>query len=171
MSNHLHLVLQGPERDTLGRPLRWFMTQTAKTFHRLRGRRGHCWERRYRACLVEDDRYALAALRYLDRNSVRAGARGRSDHLPMVKLRGLRSGGTKPPDHIPSQLPGPQSLPEGAPAALHHPALAESRSPAGCARPRLDESAGRGEYRIPDPPSSPTCETTKHSRTFAHSNT
>lgn len=73
MSNHLHLLLQGPELDTLGRPLRWFMTQTAKTFHRLRGRRGHFWERRYRACLVEDDLYALAALRYLDRNPVRAG--------------------------------------------------------------------------------------------------
>jgi len=27
----------------------------------------------YRACLVEDDLYALAALRYLDRNPVRAG--------------------------------------------------------------------------------------------------
>ena len=49
------------------------MTQTAKTFHRLRNRCGHFWERRYRACLVEDDLYALAALRYMDRNPVRAG--------------------------------------------------------------------------------------------------
>jgi putative transposase len=73
MSNHLHLLLQAPKRDALGRPLRWFMTETAKAFHRLRGRRGHFWERRYRACLVEDDLYALAALRYLDRNPVRAG--------------------------------------------------------------------------------------------------
>ncbi|HLA80522.1 MAG TPA: hypothetical protein VJP78_02670, partial [Thermoleophilia bacterium] len=38
-----------------------------------RGRRGHFWERRYRSCLVEEDTYALAALRYLDRNPVRAG--------------------------------------------------------------------------------------------------
>ena len=30
-------------------------------------------ERRYRACLVEDDTYALATLRYLDRNPVRPG--------------------------------------------------------------------------------------------------
>jgi putative transposase len=73
MSNHIHLLLQSPAVDALGRPLRWFMTQTAKTFHHLRGRRGHFWERRYRACLVEDDLYALAALRYLDRNPVRAG--------------------------------------------------------------------------------------------------
>jgi putative transposase len=73
MSNHIHLLLQSPDADALGRPMRWFMTQTAKTFHRIRIRRGHFWERRFRACLVEDDLYALAALRYMDRNSVRAG--------------------------------------------------------------------------------------------------
>jgi putative transposase len=73
MSSHIHLLLQAPGADVLGRPLRWFMTQTAKTFHRLRNRSGHFWEGRYRACLVEDDLYALAALRYIDRNPVRAG--------------------------------------------------------------------------------------------------
>ncbi len=73
MSNHIHLLLEAPELDVLGRPLRWFMTQTAKAFHRLRMRRGHFWERRYRACVVEEDLYALAALRYMDRNPVRAG--------------------------------------------------------------------------------------------------
>jgi putative transposase len=73
MANHVHLLLQTPARDPLGRPLRWFMTETAKAFHRVRGRRGHFWERRYHACLVEDDVYVLRALRYLDRNAVRAG--------------------------------------------------------------------------------------------------
>ncbi len=73
MSNHLHLLLQAPETHPLGRPLRWFMTETAKAFHKTRGRRGHFWERRYRAVVVEDDLYALAAIRYLDRNPVRAG--------------------------------------------------------------------------------------------------
>ncbi len=46
------------------------MTGTARAFHRTRG---HFWERRDRACLVEEDAYTLAALRYLDRNPVRAG--------------------------------------------------------------------------------------------------
>jgi len=73
MSNHIHLLLQSPDADVLGRPMRWFMTETARSFHRLRKRCGHFWERRYRACLVEDDLYALAALRYMDRNPVRAG--------------------------------------------------------------------------------------------------
>jgi putative transposase len=73
MSNHVHLLMQAPTTDALGRPLRWFMTETARAFHRIRKRRGHFWERRYRACLVEDDLYALAALRDLDWNPVRAG--------------------------------------------------------------------------------------------------
>jgi len=86
MSSHIHLLLQAPDADVLGRPLRWFMTQTAKAFHRLRNRCGHFWERRYRACLVEDDLYALAALRYMDRNPVRAGiARSGTGHLQMNK--------------------------------------------------------------------------------------
>lgn len=73
MANHLHLLVQTPATEALGRPLRWFLTETAKAFHQARGRRGHFWERRYRAVLVEDDLYALAALRYLDWNPVRAG--------------------------------------------------------------------------------------------------
>jgi putative transposase len=73
MANHVHLLLRAPTTDALGRPLRWFLTQTAKAFHKARGRRGHFWERRYHACLVEDDLYALAALRYLDWNPVRVG--------------------------------------------------------------------------------------------------
>ena len=73
MSNHVHLLMQAPTHEALGRPLRWLMTETARAFHKARGRRGHFWERRYRSCLVEADTYALAALRYLDRNAVRAG--------------------------------------------------------------------------------------------------
>lgn len=72
MSNHVHLLLQSPQGIRLGRPLRWFLTETAKAYHRTHERRGHFWEHRYRAVVVEDDLYALAALRYLDRNPVRA---------------------------------------------------------------------------------------------------
>jgi putative transposase len=76
MANHIHLLLRAPDRDALGRPLRWFMTETARAFNKARGRKGHFWERRYRAILIEDDLYALTALRYLDRNPVRAGVVG-----------------------------------------------------------------------------------------------
>jgi len=73
MANHVHLLLQAPLEDPLARPLRWFFRETTRAWQRTHGGRGHFWERRYWACFVEDDPYALAALRYLDRNPVRAG--------------------------------------------------------------------------------------------------
>ena len=72
MGNHVHLLLQAPKADALGRPFRRFRTETAKVFHRVRLRRGHFWGLRYHTWLVEEDTYTLAALRYLDRNPVRA---------------------------------------------------------------------------------------------------
>jgi REP element-mobilizing transposase RayT len=45
MSNHVHLLMQAPTHEALGRPLRWFMTESARAFHKARGRRGHFWER------------------------------------------------------------------------------------------------------------------------------
>jgi putative transposase len=73
MSTHVHRLMQAPTHEALGRSLRWCLTETARAFHQARGRRGHFWERRYRSGLVEADTDALAALRYLDRNGVRAG--------------------------------------------------------------------------------------------------
>jgi REP element-mobilizing transposase RayT len=39
MANHVHLLVQAPIKGALGRSLRWFLTQTAKAFHKVRGRR------------------------------------------------------------------------------------------------------------------------------------
>jgi putative transposase len=73
MANHVHLLLQAPAADPLARPLRWFFREVTRAWQRVHGQRGHFWERRYWACLVEDDTHALTALRYLDWNPVRAG--------------------------------------------------------------------------------------------------
>lgn len=66
MSNHVHLLMQAPTHHALGRPLRWFMTETARAFHQARERWGHFWERRrgngtghhlrsnYLICLMSD---------------------------------------------------------------------------------------------------------------------
>jgi putative transposase len=73
MGNHVHLLLQAPATDPLARPLRWFFREVTRAWQRAHGQRGHFWERRYWACLVEDDTHGLTALRYLDWNAVRAG--------------------------------------------------------------------------------------------------
>ena len=33
MANHVHSLLRAPKLDALGRPLRWFLTNTATAFH------------------------------------------------------------------------------------------------------------------------------------------
>ena len=73
MANPIHLLLRARRRDPLARPLRWFCRETTRAWQRTHGHQRHFWERRDWACLVDDDRYALAALRYLDRNPVRVG--------------------------------------------------------------------------------------------------
>ncbi len=73
MANHVHILLQAPAAEPLARPLRWFFRETTRDWQRVYAERGHFWERRYWACLVDDDSHALAVLRYLDRNPVRAG--------------------------------------------------------------------------------------------------
>lgn len=72
MANHVHLLLQAPGTDALGRPLRWLMTQTAKAFYKARHRRGHFWERRYRSCFG----YGTLHYRWNCLTHIRPGAGG-----------------------------------------------------------------------------------------------
>ncbi len=123
MSSHIHLLLQSPDPDALGRPMRWFMTQTAKTFHRLRNRSGHFWERRYRACLVEDDLYALAALRYMDRNPVRAGIVEDPAAYAWSSCASYALGTGKSSHPVSSKLPGIKHLRQSTAEKLSRPFL------------------------------------------------
>ncbi len=107
MANHVHLLLQVPLQDRLARPLRWFFRETTRAWQRARGRRGHFWERRYWACLVEDDTYALAVLRYLDRNPVRAGLV--EDPLPVGSAAFLAPHGLKRRPHAETEGPAVQN--------------------------------------------------------------
>ena len=147
MANHSHLRLQAPTLDALGRPMRWFMTETAKAVHRIRKRRGHFWERRYRAGLVEDDRYALAALRYLDRNPVRAGLVADPAPYPWSSCAAYALGTPTPLITFPPELPRPPPVPQGGAPPVPDPARAECRSPGRRPRSPLDHPARRGRRR------------------------
>lgn len=71
MTNHVHLLLQAG--DT---PLSNFLGTLASTYARSinvrDGRVGHLFERRYRASLVQQERYLLEVVRYIHLNPVRA---------------------------------------------------------------------------------------------------
>jgi putative transposase len=72
MTNHVHFAIRIAEA-----PLGATMSIIASRYARAKQRRltttGHLFERRYRARLVDADRYLLALVRYIHLNPVRAG--------------------------------------------------------------------------------------------------
>lgn len=72
MANHVHLLLKAPLMEPVAHSPREFFRETTCAWHRARGHRCHFWERRYRSGLIKEDLSALAALRYVDRNPLRA---------------------------------------------------------------------------------------------------
>lgn len=72
MPNHVHLVAVPPARDALARMLRPVHLLHAQRLNRARGWTGHLWQGRYFACAM-DEHHLWAAIRYVERNPVRAG--------------------------------------------------------------------------------------------------
>ncbi|HEX5450277.1 MAG TPA: transposase [Gaiellaceae bacterium] len=71
MSTHYHLVIE-LQKPTLSSGFHSFNGRYARYFNRTYGRRGHAFEDRYRARLVETDLHRLEVVRYVARNPVKA---------------------------------------------------------------------------------------------------
>ena len=71
MDNHVHLVLVPERADGLERALKPLHMRYAQHVNRRRGWKGHLWQGRYFASAL-DEPYLWAALRYVERNPVRA---------------------------------------------------------------------------------------------------
>lgn len=78
MDNHVHLALErGPV--SLSRVMLALHGSYSQYFNRRHGRVGHLFQGRYKATLVERDRYLLALVRYIHENPVKAGVVERPD--------------------------------------------------------------------------------------------
>lgn len=73
MTNHVHLLLAPKTPLAMPRTMHALGSRYVSYFNRRHGREGVLWERRYRSCFVDSDRYLLQCHRYIDRNPVRAG--------------------------------------------------------------------------------------------------
>ncbi len=72
MRNHFHLALETPEPNlTLG--MHWLLGTFANRFNRFRSERGHLFQGRYHAQLVEDAVALARVVDYIHLNPVRAG--------------------------------------------------------------------------------------------------
>ena len=72
MPNHVHLVLVPQAADGLARAVGEAHRRYTRLVNFREGWRGHLWQERFFSCVL-DGRHALAAVRYVERNPVRAG--------------------------------------------------------------------------------------------------
>lgn len=72
MSNHYHLFVETPKGDLPEGMLR-LNGPYARAFNKRHGRRGHLFENRYHAALIQDESHFLEVCRYIVLNPVRAG--------------------------------------------------------------------------------------------------
>lgn len=73
MTNHVHLLMTPRYRESISRVIqstgRYYVTYVNRSY----GMSGTLWEGRHKGCLVSDDCYLLACMRYIELNPVRAG--------------------------------------------------------------------------------------------------
>jgi REP element-mobilizing transposase RayT len=72
MTNHLHLLVETP-RGNLAQATHRLLSHYAREFNASDGRRGHLFETRYGAGLVQSEDQLLTTVRYIVRNPLRAG--------------------------------------------------------------------------------------------------
>jgi putative transposase len=72
MSNHYHLAIETPEANLVA-GMKWLQSTFATRFNRFRGERGHVFQGRYKAILLEENRPLSGLIDYIHLNPVRAG--------------------------------------------------------------------------------------------------
>jgi putative transposase len=78
MTNHIHLVAVPETEAGLQEVIRPLHTRYAQRINHARGWAGHLWQGRFFSSAL-DDRYLWAAIRYVERNPVRAGMVSRAE--------------------------------------------------------------------------------------------
>ena len=73
MDNHFHLLATPTTADALPKMMQAVGRSYVRYFNHRHGRSGTLWEGRYRATLIESERYLLTCMAYIDLNPVRAG--------------------------------------------------------------------------------------------------
>ena len=71
MRNHFHVALETPEPNLVD-GMHWLQTTYSSRFNRFRDERGHLFQGRYRALLIEDGRVLTRVVNYVHLNPVRA---------------------------------------------------------------------------------------------------
>ena len=89
MANHVHLiVVPDDEASNVSKLMRVLAGRQTRRINRLEGRSGTLWEGRFKASLIDTDRYLLTCYRYVDLNPVRAAIVASPQDYPWSSYRG-----------------------------------------------------------------------------------
>ena len=91
MPNHVHLILVPAEADGLRRALAEAHRRYTRRINFREGWRGHLWQERFHSFPL-DETWLLSAVRYLERNPVRAGLVARPRQWPWSSARAHLTG-------------------------------------------------------------------------------
>ena len=107
MTNHVHFVATPSSADSLGRTFRDTHQAYAAKFNRKTGESGHLWQGRFLSTPL-DERHFWSAVRYVERNPVRAAMVAGAWEYPWssaaahcgLRADGLLSGDLEQADHV-----------------------------------------------------------------------
>lgn len=95
MINHVHLVVVPATSDSMHLTFRHLHTRYAQRLNRARDWKGHVWQGRYFSSALDESHF-WAAIRYVERNPVRAGIVGRAENYPWSSARAHCGSGQDP---------------------------------------------------------------------------
>ena len=78
MTNHVHVIGEPRCADSIAKTFKYCHGAYATEFNKKYSKSGHLWQGRPFSCVL-DESHAWAALRYVERNPVRAGMVGRAE--------------------------------------------------------------------------------------------
>lgn len=73
MTNHVHLLLTPQQENSISKTMQSVGRRYVQYFNFRQNRSGTLWEGRYKATLIDSERYLLTCYRYIEMNPVRAG--------------------------------------------------------------------------------------------------
>lgn len=82
MDNHVHLLVTPETTEGLSLMMQALGRRYVAAFNLRHQRSGTLWEGRFRAALIESERYFLACMRYIELNPVRAGMVAEPQQFP-----------------------------------------------------------------------------------------
>jgi putative transposase len=73
MTNHVHLLITPEAEQSIAKAMQSIGRRYVRHFNVTYGRTGTLWDGRYKATLIDTDRYLLTCYRYIEQNPVRSG--------------------------------------------------------------------------------------------------